>query len=333
MKQLRPSIGADASTFAQLLHASLADSTWDNYDNKLQLFQRWCATIGVDAFPASNATAIRYICYLFDNDTVHGESLKQYLSSVNRWHSDLGSPEPFTGRLIKALRRGFKHLSVRRVGRRPPPKQRFTSAAIFRIAAYAMRTNISDLDLRACAAVIHQFLFTERADSVSFIRLDDYVWQPDGSLFFTENWRKGDASGIVRDLHVPPLVSSHGSDPLLVLRLWHDRQSSCLPASALLFQLRGKPFTAAQFKSPSGLLTGWLRHACACAQIPSPAAGAWSSHALRRGSATAALSIAVTMAMVMAWGGWKTITSVMQYVDPLVRPTDEDRVLFSHLLR
>jgi hypothetical protein len=58
----------------------------------------------------------------------------------------------------------------------------------------------------------------------------------------------------------------------------------------------------------------------------------WTGHSLRRGGASAAHAMGVSIAVIMAWGLWKSLASALLYIDVSVRPSSEALFFFGHLL-
>jgi hypothetical protein len=58
----------------------------------------------------------------------------------------------------------------------------------------------------------------------------------------------------------------------------------------------------------------------------------WTGHSLRRGGASAAHAVGVSIAVIMVWGLWKSLVSALLYIDVSVRPSAEALFFFGHLL-
>jgi hypothetical protein len=66
--------------------------------------------------------------------------------------------------------------------------------------------------------------------------------------------------------------------------------------------------------------------------IPSPPGVKWTGHSLSRGGASAAHAIGVSIAVIMAWGLWKSLASALLYIDVSVWLSSEALFFFGHLL-
>ena len=64
---------------------------------------------------------------------------------------------------------------------------------------------------------------------------------------------------------------------------------------------------------------------------PSPGVK-WTDHSLRRGEASVAHNVGVSIAVLMDWGIWKSLASALLYIDVSVCPSSEALFFFGHLL-
>jgi hypothetical protein len=83
----------------------------------------------------------------------------------------------------------------------------------------------------------------------------------------------------------------------------------------------------------SATLCGWLKAAYTAAKLHPPEGFAWTSHSLRKGSASAANAIGVRMTDIRYAGGWSTNSSVLEakYVDFAMVPTPAAWIFFGWL--
>jgi hypothetical protein len=58
----------------------------------------------------------------------------------------------------------------------------------------------------------------------------------------------------------------------------------------------------------------------------------WTGYSLSRVDSSAAHAIGVSIAVIMAWGLWKSLASALLYIDVSVRPSSEALFFFGHLL-
>ena len=81
----------------------------------------------------------------------------------------------------------------------------------------------------------------------------------------------------------------------------------------------------------SDIITEWLLLLLVELDIPTPPGVKWTGHSLRRGGASAAHAIGVSIAVIMAWGLWKSLASALLYIDVSVSPSPEALFFFGHL--
>jgi hypothetical protein len=89
---------------------------------------------------------------------------------------------------------------------------------------------------------------------------------------------------------------------------------------------------SASLSKNSGIITEWLFLLLIELDIPTPPGVKWTGHFLRRGGASAAHVIGVSITVIMAWGLWKSLASALLYIDVSVRPSSEALFFFGHLL-
>jgi hypothetical protein len=303
-------------------------------------FRRFCTSNRLVAMPASTATVIQFIVHLFREGRVHGTSLTPYLAAINRAHVDAGHPAPAVGPQVTSAKRGLNAIDglagtpVRlplQFARRPPAApHRAPLPATVALDIVRLGLSTTDPVLRvAAAAVTHAFVFFARASSAMAATVDSYCFQPDGSLIFRQDVSKRGRGAWLRTLPCAGTVSGDSAHPLLLLRRVYDmrRRTQLSSGRTLLFT------STANQASPSAQLDRYLQRLLLHVHAPVPAGFRFSSHSLRAGAATAALSINVPQLVLMAWGGWRSTTSLPRYVDPLVAPSPAARIFFGHLLR
>jgi hypothetical protein len=326
----------DRSTWTTLSQGALATNTWASYDAKFHKFHDFCDTHGLRSLPASTATVLRYILYLFREDRVHGSSLQPYLSAINRVHRDLNLPAPADGHLVNTARRGFTRLHTQAAAPRPGEVTAPTRAQrspvpaqlVMRAVQHGLHT--TDAFVRTCCAiVVHAFLFAARASSVIGVPVSAYAFEADGSLTFREDMRK--TGGPSRVLRVP-LLGSPEQHPLALLRRHYARrlqsatQHDVNPAQVALFFHRDLPVT-----SPSAMISHALTTVLRAIDCTVPSGVPYTSHSLRSGAATAAIASGAPLPTVMAWCGWRSLSSAQRYIDPTVRSSPATDLFFSFL--
>lgn len=320
---------------AECLAAGRRSSTWAGYASKMASFVNFCEVVlpseGYPAacpLPARTSTVLAYLGWLREQDSVHHGSLQTYFTAINAAHADAGFHKPATGQLFGLARKGFGELEAdeRGVGDR-----RVVLPA--RIAAFLLDVGLKTDDneiLRETAAIVTTFSFFARGDTGARAEAHRLVVDENG-MHFNE-----DAKNLLRmepeTLSIPWPEDRVRSPHALLQRFRHSRELAWARAGrATPDALWHLPDDAAAPK-PSCINT-WLTNLLTVLGVRAPPGVKWTGHSLRGGGATAALAIGVSLPAICRWGIWKSLGSLMRYLDPLVRDSEEARLFFAHLLR
>lgn len=313
---------------ARLLFAhSRRANTTTSYDGKWLKFVHFCTTVQTDAgfsplcaCPASSSTVLAYLGWLLDEGSVHAKSLQPYLSAINSFHADQGLDRPAVGHFVALARRGFDEiegtLDPNQATRQPLP-----ASVAWAILCLGLSTpDMATLRLTTC--VVLQFAFFARSDTGAQAQWGDVRLDA-----FGLHWRertKTLARTEPATLTVPPSASVSPS----ILDLFQRYRDTIGPRSpdSPLWML---PSECRQPRPAS--VEHWLQAALGILHITPPPGVSWSSHSLRSGGATAALSIGADVATIARWGLWKDLGSLQVYLDPLVGPSSEALAFFGHL--
>ena len=81
--------------------------------------------------------------------------------------------------------------------------------------------------------------------------------------------------------------------------------------------------------------SAWLHMAYAAAGFSPPPGFNWTSHSLRKGAASAANAIKVSLSDIRYFGGWSTNSLVLEakYIDFAMAPSEAAYIFFGHLKR
>jgi hypothetical protein len=279
----------------------------------------------MSALPASSQTVVAYLGYLLESGSISAKSLQPYLSAINAVHNDFEYPPPACGHLVKLARKGFAELQGSSM-LQPQQVTAFPAEHMFTIVRYGLRPNASKHHIRVCACLAAQFAFFSRADSgVLLTAINAQV--SDTTLSINQS-----AKNVARNQAAPSSrVSSAIDDPdnyfnklQLRWKLLRNHRDSDL---YWFFE-----DDSASLSKNSGIITEWLLLLLIELDIPTPPGVKWTGHSLRRGGASAAHAIGVSIAVIMAWGLWKSLASALLYIDVSVRPSSEALFFFGHLL-
>ena len=345
--------GPSAEAVIRLATQHLADATVGNYDGKFAQFVRFCAaeTPPLCPLPASAATCAKFVSHLAERRRADGswavqpDSAQPYLSSINRVHVDvLGWAEgPARGPLLVAVRHGWEQeradSSERLRDQRLPLPAGVASAALD--AGLALLRSDAPLssqqlvDLRAHTFVALGFLLMGRADTDASLAADDVSVSSSGDLAVRLRHEKGKRRRRERRVLTFPggpladlvtLVSGFDAARQAV----SSDKSARSAAAGSFWRLPSDPGVWA---SSSDVCTTWLRHVCDRLGFSPPAGHFWSSHSLRKGAASAASALTVSLDKICFLGGWSIKSAVVHdYVDPTVLPTAHGRRFFGWCL-
>lgn len=302
-----------------LLEHSLASNTIDSYMTKYYQFANFCHRVGQHPLAPTPTTILRYQAHMFESGRVHPRNWRPYLACINRAHDDFGLPAPARHRVVAAASRGALRLAEQqprfsaRPVRRPLPAP--VAAAALSVASSATSPAASAAPLAVATATI----LMVRASSLVHVRPADVVFTPDGGVCITVTIHKTRlATSLVRS--IPP--ASH------MLVHWVALLRALVAAVP-----SGSPLFAFPGQSASAGLSSAVRSVLSAAGMAPPSGAVFSGHSCRGGGATAALAVGVSLPVVMGWGDWKSLTSVVRYIDPLCPPSPAAVALFGHLRR
>jgi hypothetical protein len=103
-----------------------------------------------------------------------------------------------------------------------------------------------------------------------------------------------------------------------VQQLSFDDARRTMPADVSFWRLASD---TAAWTSSSAVLDGWLHSACAFLNVRAPDGEKWTSHSFRKGAASAAHAIGVSLTNICWHGGWTAKSSAVHtYITPV--PSD-----------
>lgn len=304
---------------------SLAASTYRTYAAKFRKFLHFCATRGLVPVPAAPTTLELFVGHLMAEGKVGAASFPQYISAIRAVHRDLLLPYPDSP-VLTLLLRGAQHLqraSALREESWPLP----ASAAL---SALTLATTSPDPGVvRACLAVGLGFACMMRGSSVQGLAADGASPHA-ATLQVAEVVRKGHT-------HSDPVARSLSIDctrlPTLLLALsrWQQLQQGLFQQSTSppthLFQLPGEDLSRGDH------FAAWFALCTSSVALVAPAGRRLHPHCTRRGAASAAHALGVSMASICHLGGWAMGSqAVWRYIDPLLQASPAGFQFFGHLL-
>lgn len=302
---------------------ALAPSTAESYSGHLARFIAFCEAQPdrPSPLPATTDTVLRWlegeVCI---GGKVKAENLQPYLSAINRIHRDIGFDEPAIGHLVQSYKSGLAHSQTAQG--RPSERVYLPPPVVERTLSWAMELDLRDanrqtqLEFRAAVAVVFTYCFFARGATGTALRSKHVRRGPQGELLITLDHEKGKAKRArARLLTIPP-GSIPGLDELLAK--WLDfrgelRDDDCfyaLPFEVALAGTRCVHYTSSQVDK-------WLQLVLARLDVAPPAGETWTGHSLRKGAASGAAAIGVSLDRICFLGGWSIASKVVHdYIDP-----------------
>lgn len=317
---------AEADEIIGLLSSSLAPGTAESYGRHFARFIRWCA-VQPDApspLPASTATVVRWLAAdVVKEDRVAARSLQPYLSALNRVHRDLELPEPALGHLVQQVRRAVAlRQAASRTARRVYLPPEAVGKMLTALTASCQPPSPPGL-LRAVTAVVLTFCLFARGGTGAALRARD-VRRGVAGITVTLDQEKGKrVEGTARSITFPP-GSIPGLDELLA-RWERVRGSASGGRSYFSF-----PHERASW--PASQIDAWLQACLAHFGFEPPAGEVWSGHSLRKGAASGANALDVSLQRICYVGGWSIKSrAVHDYIDHTCPLTPACRRFFGWL--
>jgi hypothetical protein len=342
---LAPLLGTDAlgSLALELLASSKEQNTYDSYLSELGHFFDFCRIEGIAPLNVTAPQIVRYIAYLGSLNTIAAGSMQPYLSAINRLLQDHQRQPVAMGPMVVDALAGLAGLQVPLVDpARRAPLPAYVAKQIHDLAlALSERPLDSPAALatyRDALATVVSFQWFNRSDTTHGLRVDGLTVDPVGTAdrqirHFSRalKGKKRLALSKVRTISVP--VSAHPAMASMLLTYTAARSAAYVVAGiAPPHQLWALPGDA-----PGGwtatVQNTWMASALAAVGAAPPPGYTWTSHSLRKGAASAARAIRVTLDVIRYFGGWAVNSAVVNdYVDPSVRPSPAASFFFGWLL-
>lgn len=340
---LGPTLGTDSlgQTTLSLLQGSLVARTYGTYGSALKPFLSFAATQGFNPLEATPVEAARYVAWLGLQGTVAADSLQPYLSSINRFLQDHGKAPVALGPLVAGVRKGLRN--AQQVLQPKDPRLAITAQAALAILETAeelqpqltwRQAGTGEYLLRACVAVLVNYLFFARGETGVQARSDDlsvdsshlclYIRVAKGRGHLQRHQRpvlRMDRRDVER---VAALVAAYHNGRCTL----HPRQSGSLPEHLWALQ---RSELAPTWTADT--MSTWLQQSLQAAGQMPPPGFSWTSHSLRMGAASAANAICVPLTKIRYMGGWaRNSDVVLDYIDPTMQPSQAAHLFFGFLL-
>lgn len=182
------------------------------YESDLRIFEKWCATRGLQSLPASSETILSY---LYDRaKDFKLATLKHYLSAINKAHLSANLPSPVRGNaaIKEAVKTIEAAMGSRAIQKAPLLDEDFKSL---------VKSMSDDLKgVRDRALLLVGFAGAFRRSELVALDVADVTFTPEG-LLLTLRRSKTDQEGAGRQVAIP--FGSHAQTcPVRALRAWLD---------------------------------------------------------------------------------------------------------------
>ena len=337
----------------RLLLSSRAPSTYNNYGGKLEKFLKYCGRQALDPLQVTSEDVVRYVAWLGERGTISAYSMQPYLSAINLFLGDFGlegvAKGPLVSKAVEGLKASQSLVSPALPTRHPIPAPAMYSILRAAEQLLSLPHSLATLSLaRACLATVVTYIFFSRPGVGAKVSTSALVVahpeQPDlCQLVFTPVGAKGKSRvplGRLAPLCIPARAHAapeHAQVPgvniaKLLLTFIQRRQQefgSEAPPSAF-WALPGERHTS----WTSATQDGWLQEALLHVGLEPPPGQAWSGHSPRKGAASAANAIGVTIAKIAYYGGWAPSSTTLprDYIDPTMPATPAALFFFGWLL-
>ncbi len=285
----------------RLLQGGRRTSTVKSYDQKWLKFENFTAQVQDDVgatrmstLPASSQTVVAY-------------------------------PPPACGHLVKLARKGFAELQGSSM-LQPQQVTTFPAEHMFTIVRYCLRPNASKHHIRVCACLVAQFAFFCRADSGVLLTVIN-AQVSDTMLSINQSVKNVALNQVTPSSRVSSLTDDPDNCFNKLQFRWKLLRNHRDSDLYWFFE-----DDSVSLSKNSGIITEWMMLLLIELDIPSPPGVKWTGHSLCRGDVSAVHVIGVSIAVIMAWGLWKSLTSALLYIDVSVRPSSEALFFFGHLL-
>ena len=304
----------------------------------------FCADHGLEALPATEATIATFLGYLRNTGKWQPSSVQPVLSAIKKVHQDvLGVEAPTDHPLVKQVRSGWEYEAARAPGGKTDERMPFPAgAALNAVQRFMSIPNAQWLVAPATArALVFTALgfcqFARAGTDVGLLRKDADV--STAELTFRLRVMKGHEKK--KDFDSQPFPRPQCNQLAALIVRWQALQleawrlsARTMPPDVGFYQLPAD----ASWPPPGGAsaaCNSWLDLACRDLGVTAPLGGKYTSHCLRKGGASAAYAIGVSIEDINRHGGWAagSNTAIKHYIDPRIRRSDAAMALLGFLLR
>ena len=308
------------------MSSAYASSTQGNYQRLWEAFQAYCTHNGLVAAPATPATIVAYLGYLFERGTVRGGSIRPYLAAMAAKHHILGLRNPTADGQVAQTRQGFRARDARRASG-PPQRSAPLPAAVTAHALSVALESSSHGKLQRFGLRALTFLLCSRPGSTRELQRQDLDFSSSpGAVGVQMRRYKYAETGVIPRLAIR--VPIHGQNEPIGLLL-HPLADAAAP-SGYLFPGSGRAHVK---PAPASLLAEAMSSALAATGALPPVGLKFTPRSLRSGSISSAYAVGLPPELIMRLSNYSDQKVVLKhYLDPQTRTSPEARLFFGRFM-
>ncbi|KAK3232560.1 hypothetical protein CYMTET_57097 [Cymbomonas tetramitiformis] len=243
---------------------------------------------------------------MLDKGTVQASNMQPYLSAINNYHEDMGSPGPAKGRAVSRAVKGIHVSAVHEHGLGLEPVGRAATEL-----------------LRACTYAVFAFVTFGRPETgVSMRREHISITGDDISVVLHKEKGRGHVR-LRRRLTIP---AAGVAGLVQLLQHWQQVRDACWghrPVTGSEVQGSYWRLPWEQGKLQSAQANGWVQLALGRLGCVPPEGGHFSGHSTRKGACTCARAVGAALEKCCFLGGWSQLSSAIHsYIDPAAVPDE-----------
>lgn len=291
----------------EYLNAATSESTRKAYRSAIRQFEKWGGRL-----PTDSDTLVHYL--LGRAESVNPRTLELHLTAIGQWHRVQGIPNPVIEPLVQKTMQGIRRVHAK-------PKQK---AKALRLEHIATMTNTlrampeSKKKLRDIALVLTAFFGAFRRSELVAIQVEDLNWEEEGLVIRLPRSKTDQTGeGLIRALP----FGNPGVCPATAVKAWLKAagitDGPVFRAVNRWDHIQSRPLNPASINELLKKLG---------AQCNFEFVDTLSSHSFRRGLSTSAAREKVDFELIKKQGGWKSDTTVWEYIEEGQRLTDNATV-------
>ncbi|MFV8782653.1 site-specific integrase [Microbulbifer sp. SA54] len=291
----------------EYLDAATSASTRKAYRSAIRQFEKWGGRL-----PTDSETLVHYL--LGRAETLNPRTLELHLTAIGQWHKYQGIPNPVLEPLVHKTMQGIRRVHAR-------PKQKAKALRLEHIATMTSRLRArpdSKKKLRDIALVLTAFFGAFRRSELVAIRAEDLIWEDEGLVIRLPRSKTDQTGeGLLRALP----FGSPAVCPGTAMKAW-------LAASGITAGPIFRAVNRWDQIQPGALNPGSVNELLKTlgAECNFDFVDTLSSHSFRRGLSTSAAREKVDFELIKKQGGWRSDTTVWEYIEEGQRLTDNATV-------